>query len=198
MSSCSLSYLGGVFDRAATILCGSDAVTDPVTGWIIKMWQCSLKGFTTSAIAQWHGIDLSITYNLGFQPTLLTLGETIILILYPQHRKTLSHLICVYDGCGMQFERFYNLSHSAVTWFWLIHHLSPRISAYSLNTWGYMMCGGNGVRGHPYTYPQHRMTPNHLLSVSDVCEMQLERFYSLSHSAVAWSRHVINLTGIRL
>jgi len=61
-----------------------------------------------------------------------------------------------------------------------------------------MMCGGNGVRGHPYTYPQHRMTPNHLLSVSDVCEMQLERFYSLSHSAVAWSRHVINLTGIRL
>ncbi len=35
MSSCSLSYLGGVFDCAATILCGSDAVTDPVTGWII-------------------------------------------------------------------------------------------------------------------------------------------------------------------
>jgi hypothetical protein len=35
MSSCSLSYLGGVFDRAAMILCGSDAVTDPVTGWII-------------------------------------------------------------------------------------------------------------------------------------------------------------------
>jgi hypothetical protein len=32
MSSCSLSYLGGVFDRAATISCGSDAVTDPVTG----------------------------------------------------------------------------------------------------------------------------------------------------------------------
>ncbi len=30
-----LSYLGGVFDRAARILCGSDAVTDPVTGWII-------------------------------------------------------------------------------------------------------------------------------------------------------------------
>ena len=35
MSSCSLSYLGGVFDRAAMILCGSDAVTDPVTGRII-------------------------------------------------------------------------------------------------------------------------------------------------------------------
>jgi hypothetical protein len=36
MSSCSLSYLGGVFDCAATISCGSDAVMDPVTGWIIK------------------------------------------------------------------------------------------------------------------------------------------------------------------
>ena len=35
MSSCSLSYLGGVFNRAAMISCGSDAVTDPVTGWII-------------------------------------------------------------------------------------------------------------------------------------------------------------------
>ena len=37
MSSCSLCYLGGVFDSAATILCGSDAVTDPVTGRIINM-----------------------------------------------------------------------------------------------------------------------------------------------------------------
>jgi hypothetical protein len=35
MSSCLLSYLGGVFNRAAMILCGSDAVTDPVTCWII-------------------------------------------------------------------------------------------------------------------------------------------------------------------
>ena len=35
MSSCSLSYLGGVFDHAAMILCGSDAVTDPVTCWFI-------------------------------------------------------------------------------------------------------------------------------------------------------------------
>ncbi len=36
MSSCSLSYLGGMFDRAGTISCGSDAVTDPVTGRIIR------------------------------------------------------------------------------------------------------------------------------------------------------------------
>jgi hypothetical protein len=40
LSSCSLSYLGGVFDRAVMISCGSDAVTDPVTGWIIiaQLW----------------------------------------------------------------------------------------------------------------------------------------------------------------
>ena len=36
MSSCLLPYLGGVLDHAAMISCGSDAVTDPVTGWIIS------------------------------------------------------------------------------------------------------------------------------------------------------------------
>ncbi len=42
MSSCSLSNLGGVFDRAATISCGSDAVMDPVTGRIItRRWEPS-------------------------------------------------------------------------------------------------------------------------------------------------------------
>ena len=36
MSLCSLSYLGGVLDRASAISCGSDAVTCPVTGRIIN------------------------------------------------------------------------------------------------------------------------------------------------------------------
>jgi hypothetical protein len=35
MSLCSLSYLGGMLDRASTISCGSDAVTCPVMGRII-------------------------------------------------------------------------------------------------------------------------------------------------------------------
>ncbi len=35
MSLCLLSYLGGVLDCASAISCGSDAVTCPVTGWII-------------------------------------------------------------------------------------------------------------------------------------------------------------------
>ena len=51
LSSCSLSYLGGVFDRAVMISCGSDAVTDPVTGWIIiaQLWwirKCLNRGCT--------------------------------------------------------------------------------------------------------------------------------------------------------
>ena len=37
MSLCSLSYLGDVLDRASAISCGSDATTDPVTGWIITI-----------------------------------------------------------------------------------------------------------------------------------------------------------------
>jgi len=36
MSSCLLSYLGGVFDRVAAISCGSDTVTNPVMSWIIN------------------------------------------------------------------------------------------------------------------------------------------------------------------
>jgi len=48
MSSCSLSYLGGVFDRAATILCGSDAVTDPVTGQIITSLPHNIAQLLTS------------------------------------------------------------------------------------------------------------------------------------------------------
>jgi hypothetical protein len=48
MSSCSLSYLGGVFDRAATILCGSDAVTDLVTGWIITPLPHNIAQLLTS------------------------------------------------------------------------------------------------------------------------------------------------------
>jgi hypothetical protein len=48
MSSCSLSYLGGVFDRAATISCDSDAVTDPVTGWIITPLPHNIAQLLTS------------------------------------------------------------------------------------------------------------------------------------------------------
>jgi hypothetical protein len=48
MSSCLLSYLGGVFDCTATILCGSDAVTDPVTGRIITPLSHDIAQLLTS------------------------------------------------------------------------------------------------------------------------------------------------------
>ena len=61
MSSCSLSYLGGVFDRAAMISCGSDAVTDPVTGRIITPLPHDIAQLLTSphlnynhSICCWH------------------------------------------------------------------------------------------------------------------------------------------------
>jgi hypothetical protein len=48
MSSCLLSYLGGVFDRAATISCGSDAVMDPFTGRIITPLPHNIAQLLTS------------------------------------------------------------------------------------------------------------------------------------------------------
>jgi hypothetical protein len=48
MSSCSQSYLDGVFDPAATILCGSDAVMDPVTGRIITPLPHNIAQLLTS------------------------------------------------------------------------------------------------------------------------------------------------------
>ncbi len=48
MSSCLLSYLGGVFNRVATIPCGSDAVTDLVTGWIITPLPHNIAQYLTS------------------------------------------------------------------------------------------------------------------------------------------------------
>ena len=49
MSSCSLSYLGGVFDCAATISRGSDAVIDPVTGQIITLLPNDIAQLLTSS-----------------------------------------------------------------------------------------------------------------------------------------------------
>jgi hypothetical protein len=49
MSLCSLSYLGGVLDRVSMISCGSDAVTDPVTGRIITPLPHDIAQMLTSS-----------------------------------------------------------------------------------------------------------------------------------------------------
>ena len=48
MSSCSLSYLDGMLYHAAMILCGSDTVTDLVTGWIIMPLPHNIAQLLTS------------------------------------------------------------------------------------------------------------------------------------------------------
>jgi len=40
---------------------------------------------------------------------------------HPQPEKRLKHLIYVYHGHGMQFERFYSLNQSIVAWFAHLH-----------------------------------------------------------------------------
>jgi hypothetical protein len=49
LSLCSLSYLGGVLGRESAISCGSDAVTDPVTGWIITPLPHDIAQMLTSS-----------------------------------------------------------------------------------------------------------------------------------------------------
>jgi len=64
MSSCSLSYyLGGVFDRAATILCCSDAVTDPVTGRIISALRIDRGGRWGGLISIFRVLVLGVLYG---------------------------------------------------------------------------------------------------------------------------------------
>jgi hypothetical protein len=62
MSLCSLSYLGGVLDRASAISCGSDAVTDPVTGRIITPLPHDIAQMITSSHLN---CNLSICRHLG-------------------------------------------------------------------------------------------------------------------------------------
>ncbi len=50
-------------------------------------------------------------------------GMNVLPYAYPQLFKVFKHLIYVSHGCGMQFERFYNLSDSVVGSFPHLHHL---------------------------------------------------------------------------
>ncbi len=115
MSSCLLSYLGGVFDCAATILCGSNAVTDPVTGRIITPLPQDIAQLLTSphvncnhSICCWFVIILLIV--VSSLPSLF-----VVLFLFPplEMRSTL----CVYAHIVVSIEKegYQSLSASAVT-----------------------------------------------------------------------------------
>ncbi len=115
MSSCSLSYLGGVFDRAATISCGSDAVTDPVTGRIITPLPHNIAQLLTSP-------HLNCNHSICHQFVVVVLVVVlslpslfVVLFLFPplEMRSTL----CIYARIVVSIgkEGYQSLSASAVT-----------------------------------------------------------------------------------
>ncbi len=115
MSSCSLSYLGGMFNRAATILCGSDAVTDPVTGRIITPLSHNIAQLLTSPHVNCnHSICrqfvIVILVIVSSLPSLF-----VVLFLFPP-LEMLSTL-CVYTLIVVSIgkEGYQSLSASAVT-----------------------------------------------------------------------------------
>ncbi len=115
MSSCLLSHLGGMFDRAATISCGSDAVTDPVTGWIITPLPHNIVQLLTSphvncnhSICCWFVVVVLVLVSL--LPSLF-----IVLFLFPplEMRSTLCIYACIVVSIGK--EGYQSSSASAVT-----------------------------------------------------------------------------------
>jgi hypothetical protein len=115
MSSCSLSYLGGVFNCAATISCGSDAVTDPVTGWIITPLPQNIAQLLTSShvncnhsiCCQFVVVILIVVSSL---PSLF-----VVLFLFPplEMRSTLCVYARIFVSIGK--EGYQSLSALAVT-----------------------------------------------------------------------------------
>jgi hypothetical protein len=115
MSSCLLFYLGGVFDHAATISCGSDAVTDPVTGRIITPLPHDIAQLLTSPHVNCnhsicHRFVVVVLVVISLFPSLF-----VVLFLFPplEMRSTL----CVYAHIIVSIgkEGYQSLSALAVT-----------------------------------------------------------------------------------
>ena len=101
------------------------------------------------------------------------------------------HLIYVWHGCGMQFERFYSLNDSVLGSFPHLHHVGFQQTLPNLGK--PLCCGGNGVSVLPYPHPQLFKVFKHLIYVWHGCGMQFERFYSLNDSVVGSFPHWHNL-----
>jgi hypothetical protein len=65
MSLCSLSYLGGVLDRVSAISCGSDAVTCPVTGRIIRGYHASKAWYLSHSTNHYRCIQVLMAHTGG-------------------------------------------------------------------------------------------------------------------------------------
>ncbi len=76
---------------------------------------CSLKGSTASTKARWHGFQTCIILEFNQLSQIwgsVSGGINVSWKPYahPQPEKVLKHLIYVWHGHGMQFERFYSLN----------------------------------------------------------------------------------------
>jgi hypothetical protein len=115
MSSCLLSYLGGLFDHAATISCGSDAVTDPVTGWIITPLPHNIVQLLTSPHVNCNH-SICRRFIIVVLVVVLSLPSLfVVLFLFPP--LEMQSTLCVYMRIVVSIgkEGCQSLSASAVT-----------------------------------------------------------------------------------
>jgi hypothetical protein len=104
MSSCSLSYLGGVFDRAATISCGSDTVMDPVTGRIITPLPHDIAQLLTSPHVNCnHSICRQFVVIVLVVISSLPSLFVVLFLFPPLEMRVYSLRLCAY--CCVHWER---------------------------------------------------------------------------------------------
>jgi hypothetical protein len=87
---------------------------------------CSLKGSTASTKAWLHGLHTCIRWDfsqLSQNKGSICggIGVNVKPYAHSQPEKVLKHLIYVWNGHGMTFERFYSLNQSVVAWFAHLH-----------------------------------------------------------------------------
>ena len=116
-------------------------------------------------------------------------GINVLSYANPQRFKVFKHLIYVWYGCEMQFERFYRLNDSVVGSFPHLHHIWFQRNF--SNLWKPLWCNGMSVL--PYAHPQLFKVFKHLIYVWHGCGMQFERFYSLNNSVLGSFPHLHHL-----
>ena len=96
--------------------------------YIMDVW-CSLVFSSASTLAQWYALHTYITEGVSQFSKFWTNicgdnGVSLQSFAHPSQLKVLKHLIYVWHGCGIHFQRrVCSLHHSVVSWFAHSHHL---------------------------------------------------------------------------
>jgi hypothetical protein len=105
---------------------------------------CSLKGSPASTKVKWHGLHTFIRLDVSQLSKLWVKvcgGYSVIVkpYAYPQPEKAQPHLIYVWHGHGMQFERFHSLKMNMVAWFAHLHQVGhqPTLTSLGECLWWY-------------------------------------------------------------